>query len=74
MVVACKSGVRSASAAAALMQAGFEAVVDLRGGFLGEVGHDGVLASAGWEPLGLPVATGDEPGRSYRDLRRGQPR
>ena len=74
MVVACKSGVRSASAAAALMQAGFEAVVDLRGGLLGEVGPDGVLASAGWQPLGLPVAAGDEPGRSYRDLRRGQPR
>lgn len=70
IVVACKAGGRSLQAAAILVEAGFTNVVDMRGGFYGEVGQDGIVSCPGWAPRGLPVTSGDEPGRSYTDLRR----
>ena len=73
LVVACKSGGRSARAAAILAESGFTKVVDMRGGFYGEVDQAGVVSCPGWAQHGLPVVPGDEPGRSYVDLRK-QPR
>lgn len=70
LVVACKAGGRSARAAAILTESGFTNVVDMRGGFYGEVDQSGVVSCPGWSPRGLPVVTGDEPGRSYSDLRK----
>jgi rhodanese-related sulfurtransferase len=70
IVVACKSGGRSARAAAVLTESGFTSVVDMRGGFYGEVDQTGVVSCPGWAQRGLPVASGDEPGRSYVDLRK----
>lgn len=70
LVVACKAGGRSARAAAVMVESGFTNVVDMRGGFYGEVDQDGVVSCPGWAPRGLPVASGDEPGRSYTDLRK----
>ncbi len=70
LVVACKSGGRSARAAAILTESGFTNVVDMRGGFYGEVDQSGVVSCAGWAQRGLPVASGDEPGRSYVDLKK----
>lgn len=70
VVVACKSGGRSATAAVMMVEAGFTNVVDMRGGFYGEVDHSGVVSCAGWASRGLPVAAGDEPGRSYVDIRK----
>ena len=70
LVVACKSGGRSARAAAILAESGFTTVVDMRGGFYGEVDQTGVVSCPGWAQRGLPVASGDEPGRSYVDLRK----
>lgn len=70
LVIGCKSGGRSARAATVLVESGFTNVVDMRGGFYGEVDQSGVVSCAGWAQRGLPVASGDEPGRSYRDLRK----
>lgn len=70
LVVACKAGGRSARAAAMLEESGFSSVVDMRGGFYGEVDQNGELACAGWAPRGLPVVAGDEPGRGHIDLRK----
>jgi rhodanese-related sulfurtransferase len=70
LVVACKAGGRSAAAAAMMVESGFTSVVDMRGGFYGEVDQDGVVSCPGWASRGLPVASGDEPGRSYVDIRK----
>lgn len=70
LVVACKAGGRSASAARILVESGFTQVVDMRGGFYGEVAPDGVVACAGWANRGLPVTRGPEPGRSHDDLKK----
>jgi rhodanese-related sulfurtransferase len=70
IVVACKAGGRSAKAAAMLAESGFTNVVDMRGGFYGEVAPDGRVACAGWAQRGLPVKTGTEPGRDHVDLRK----
>jgi rhodanese-related sulfurtransferase len=70
LLVACKSGGRSARAAAILAESGFSNVVDMRGGFYGEVDQTGVVSCPGWSQRGLPVASGDEPGRSYTDLKK----
>jgi len=70
LVVACKSGGRSARAAAILVESGFTDVVDMRGGFYGEVDHTGVVSCPGWAQRGQAVVSGDEPGRSYVDIRK----
>jgi rhodanese-related sulfurtransferase len=70
LVIACKSGGRSARAAAILAESGFTTVVDMRGGFYGEVDQSGVVSCPGWAQRGLPVTSGDEPGRSYVDVRK----
>lgn len=70
LVVACKSGGRSARAAVILVESGFTEVVDMRGGFYGEVDQTGVVSCPGWAQRGLPVTSDDEPGRSYSDIRK----
>jgi rhodanese-related sulfurtransferase len=70
LVVACKAGGRSARAAAMMVESGFSHVVDMRGGFYGEVDQDGVVSCPGWAPRGLPVVSGEEPGRDYADLQK----
>jgi rhodanese-related sulfurtransferase len=70
LVVGCKSGGRSARASAMLAESGYTNVVDMRGGFYGEVDNQGVVSCPGWAPRGLPVASGEEPGRSHSDLRK----
>ena len=70
LVLACRSGGRSLSAAEALRAAGFRHVVDQRGGFEGKKGLFGATQCAGWLELGFPVETGNPPGRGYEDVRR----
>ena len=70
LVVACKAGGRSARASAILVESGFTNVVDMRGGFYGEVDPSGVVSCQGWAQRGLPVSSDDEPGRSYSDLKK----
>jgi len=72
LVVGCKSGGRSAKAAQVLEAAGFDCLVDMRGGFLGEVDAAGRVTCSGWRARGLPVSATAEPGRAYADLKKGK--
>jgi rhodanese-related sulfurtransferase len=65
LVVGCKSGARSALAAAALEAAGFIKVVDQTAGFAGKRGDFGEVVVPGWVSSGLPVSTS---GTRYREL------
>lgn len=69
LVVGCKMGGRSAQAAALLEAAGYQNVVDVRGGFAGERDMFGRVSAPGWVDAGLPVAKVAAPGRSYAELR-----
>lgn len=69
LVIGCRSGARSAKAAAALVEAGYRNVADQRAGFEGVRDPFGALTDPGWRPLGLPVAADEgSEGRSYREL------
>jgi hypothetical protein len=68
LVLGCKSGGRSAQAAALLEAAGFTRVADVRGGFSGERDAMGRVTFAGWQDCGLAVATVALPGRSCVEL------
>lgn len=57
IITGCKMGGRSMKAAQMLESAGFTSVVDMRGGFQGEVDEFGRLSFPGWAPRGLPVTT-----------------
>jgi rhodanese-related sulfurtransferase len=68
LVVGCKSGGRSAQAAALLEAAGYTSLVDVAGGFHGQRDMLGRVAAPGWVDVGLPVETVTQPGNSYADL------
>jgi len=69
LVLGCKSGGRSLQAATLLEKSGWTGVVDMRGGFDGEVNPaTGQMAVPGWSREGLPVET-STPGGSYEELR-----
>jgi rhodanese-related sulfurtransferase len=68
LVVGCKSGGRSAQAAALLEAAGFTSVVDMRGGMSGERDPLGRTSVPGWSAAGLPVEKTATPGQSYAEL------
>jgi rhodanese-related sulfurtransferase len=56
IIVGCQHGVRSQRAAQMLTAAGFTNIVDMRGGFEGELDHCGCITYPGWSALGLPVS------------------
>ncbi len=62
LILSCRSGKRSLRAAGQLQQAGFEQVIDMQGGFLGDA------ACEGWQPRGLSVDTTAVSGRAYAEL------
>lgn len=69
IVVGCKSGGRSYRAAQTLAELGFEHIVDMRGGFGGEVDRQtGEVTCPGWGARDLPVETEARPGRDYGSL------
>ena len=68
VVVGCKTGARSLRAAQALIQAGYENMVDQRAGYDGARDSFGQLQEAGWQRRGFDVAMEAEPGRSYAEL------
>jgi rhodanese-related sulfurtransferase len=68
LVIGCKSGGRSAQAAALLEAAGYKNVVDMRGGFGGERDMFGRVTCAGWAEAGLPVDKKCQPGKSYAEV------
>lgn len=68
LVLGCRSGNRSLTAARALVQAGFEFVVDQRAGLAGARDAFGQLQEEGWEAAGLEMSTEAHPERSYEAL------
>jgi len=69
LVVGCKSGGRSARAAAVLEQAGYASVVDQGAGFEGAPDFSGRLAEPGWRPKGLPVSREAARDHTYEGLK-----
>ena len=69
MVLGCKSGMRSQRAAALLEGAGFTALVEMRGGWMGEADPMGRPVEKGWSPLGYPSSQQPTPGGSWEELR-----
>ncbi len=61
IVVGCAMGGRSRRACEIMMEAGFERVVNLRGGFSGQRDHSGQIVAQGWCDAGLPVARDGTP-------------
>jgi rhodanese-related sulfurtransferase len=70
LVVGCKSGGRSAQAAALLEAAGYTQVVDMRGGMAGERDALGRVSVPGWGAEGRPVEKTAGPGQTYAELSR----
>lgn len=71
LLVGCQSGNRSRKAAAALAQAGFADLKELRTGWEGSRDAFGRL-EPGWSRVGLPVETGLPDGQKYADVRAGR--
>jgi rhodanese-related sulfurtransferase len=68
LLLGCLSGGRSMKAAEVLAEAGYQNLLNVRGGFGGARDHLGRITEAGWEALGLPVERETSPGRSYQTL------
>jgi rhodanese-related sulfurtransferase len=71
LVLGCRTGQRSAHAAALLEQAGYETVVNMQCGFAGEMNQFGQVSNPGWQALGLPSGTENGDGVSYESLSAG---
>jgi rhodanese-related sulfurtransferase len=67
VVIGCQAGRRSLRAAQILESFGFTDLVNVLGGFGGAGGMGGAY-DQGWVDAGLPVETGQTPGRAYADL------
>ncbi len=71
LLIGCQMGGRSARAAQLLAGAGYEAAVNVDGGFGGRRDPaTGQVIAEGWAPAGLPVETGGADDRGYEALRR----
>ena len=70
LVLGCRSGQRSFRAAQKLQELGFEHVVDMRGGFGGEVDPQGAVQCEGWKARNLPVEHEAQAGRDYATLKK----
>ena len=57
IICGCQRGQRSYRATEALLAAGFTSVVDMRGGYGGEMDHCGCMVFPGWAPRGLPTSS-----------------
>lgn len=68
LITGCQKGGRSLKAAELLLQAGFNNVVDMRGGFGGETDPMGRMTFPGWAPRGLPTCGQCAPDDRYENL------
>ena len=68
LLLGCKAGPRSNSAANLLEQQGYQDVASVRGGFGGMRDPYGQVLVEGWEGLGLPVSRDNGEGTSYESL------
>lgn len=69
LLLSCRSGGRSLKAAELLSQRGYSLLIDVRGGYLGEVDASGVVHCEGWVARALPTSSTAETGRSYNELK-----
>ena len=69
LVVGCRTGGRSQRAAMLLEAAGFENLVEMRGGWAGESDGLGRIVEPGWMAIGLPTSTAAAAGSSWDDLK-----
>jgi rhodanese-related sulfurtransferase len=69
LVLGCRSGARSLTAANKLLAAGYRNLVEQRAGFGGQRDPFGRVVEPGWQAAGLPCATEPEPGRDYAALK-----
>ena len=68
LLLGCKAGPRSNSAANLLEQRGYQDVASVRGGFDGMRDPYGQVVAEGWAGLGLPVSRDNGEGTSYESL------
>lgn len=69
IIVGCLRGGRSMKAANMLIADGYSNVLDMRGGFDGEMSPDGSCSFPGWQRRGLPVSTDPEDEKTYESLK-----
>ena len=69
IICGCQRGQRSFKATEALLVAGFTNVVDMRGGYGGEMDHCGCVVVPGWAPQGLPTSAESKPEERYESLK-----
>lgn len=68
IIVGCQAGPRSTRAAGLLLEAGYQDISNLLGGFGGMRDQMGTLISPGWQASGLPVSNDNGDGVSYNSL------
>ncbi len=69
IIVGCQAGPRSEAAARMLMEAGYQDVANMQGGFGGMRDPFGRVVAPGWSSLGLPVSQENGAGVSYESLK-----
>lgn len=68
IILGCQSGARSARAAGMLLEAGYQEIANLLGGFGGMRDQTGAVIAPGWSDSGLPVSSDNGEGVSYATL------
>ena len=68
IIVGCQAGPRSNAAGGLLLQAGFQDVSNMLGGFGGLRDQMGNVIAPGWANSGLPVSDDNDEGVSYESL------
>ena len=68
IIVGCQAGPRSTRAAGMLLEAGYQDIANLLGGFGGMRDPSGAVIAPGWSASGLPVTRDNGEGVSYQSL------
>jgi len=68
IIVGCQAGPRSTRAAGMLLEAGYQDIANLLGGFGGMRDQSGTVIAPGWSASGLPVSSDNGDGVSYESL------
>lgn len=68
IIVGCQAGPRSNAAARMLLEAGYQDVSNMLGGFGGMRDQMGNVIALGWAASGLPVSSDNGEGVSYQSL------
>ena len=68
IIAGCQAGPRSTRAAGILLEAGYQDVANLLGGFGGMRDQMGKVIAPGWAASGLPVSSDNGEGVSYASL------